>query len=509
LISMLKKNQTIVNLLEKYREMSLLGKINAILQWDMNVNLPPKAAEGRVQQSAYLTELITQKWLDSEFRKLVEAEESYGPETVTKEETAMIRNIRHAGKFYWNVPMKLIIDFSEVTSRAFMVWQKAKAENRYADFLPHLRKVITLSREIAEKLGYKDNPYDALLDLYEPGFTTADCRTIFGTIQPELSKIIKKIKDSRDYKTESPLTDGKNKYPIETQKEFADLVIRKMNYDLEAGRMDISSHPFTETLGHFDIRITNRYKESDFRESLMGAMHETGHALYEQGVAEGYDGTPLDGGVSLGIHESQSRFWENQIGRSFDFSKFITPHLKKYYPTGLKNIADTDIYRLMNLVKPSFIRTEADEVTYNLHIALRFEIEESLINGRSNAKDLPEIWRQKMKEYIGVVPKTDREGILQDVHWSNGMFGYFPTYTLGNLYAAQFTKRMRSEIELEKNVEKGELKPILIWLRKNIHQYGSLYWPKELVKKVTGEELNPKYFLEYIKSKYSKIYSLK
>jgi carboxypeptidase Taq len=281
-----------------------------------------------------------------------------------------------------------------------------------------------------------------------------------------------------------------------------------MGYDLDAGRMDVSSHPFTDTLDHFDVRITNRYKTGEFRESLMVAMHEGGHALYEQGVSEEYTYTPLDGGVSLGIHESQSRFWENQIGRSLPFIKFMTPIFHAFYPDQLSKVGGEELYTLFNQVKPSLIRTEADEVTYNLHIALRFELEEAMVNDKVKIEDLPEIWREKMKSYLGVVPKTDREGVLQDVHWSHGPLGYFPTYTLGNLYAAQFTNKMKKDIKVSESAEKGELGSILSWLRTNIHQHGSLYMPDELIKKVTHEALNPNYFLEYIKEKYSKIYSL-
>jgi carboxypeptidase Taq len=505
-------NSKINKLLAHYTEIATISKINAILQWDMNVNLPIKGANERAGQSAYLTKLLTDKWNDLEFKKLLQNMDETDT-NLNKEESAVVRNLKHAANFYYRIPKKTIVEFSEVTSKAFMVWQDAKKDNNFKVFLPHLKKVVDLCKDIADKLGYSENPYDALLDLYEPGLTAKDCVNIFGVLQPELTKLVKRIKRVSGRSNAEKLIDGV-RYPIEDQKKLAEYVMHKMGYDLEAGRMDVSSHPFTETLGSCDVRITNRYKETDFRESLMGAMHETGHALYEQGVSDKYSMTPLDGGVSLGIHESQSRFWENQIGRSHEFIKFLLPELYKYFPDQFGKIDSELIFRSLNLVKPSFIRTEADEVTYNLHIALRFEIEEALVNDRFKVQDLPEIWREKMKLYLGVVPKTDREGVLQDVHWSGGMFGYFPTYTLGNLYAAQFTRKLQSDlfaqsgIKLQSYIAKGDFETILKWLRKNIHEYGSLYWPKELIKKVTGEELNPKYFLEYIKSKYSKIYKL-
>jgi len=494
-------------LLERYKEIYILGRIAGVLGWDMNVNLPPKGAQERASQSAYITKLVTEKWHESEFRKLIE-ESSKNDSKLSLEEKAVVRNLKLSAKFYYRVPREIIIQFSEETNKAFMVWQSAKAENKFKDFAPNLQKLVELTKIVADKLGYTDNPYDALLDLYEPELTTKDLNKIFGTLQPELTKLVKKIKGSIGYSEESELINGQKRYDIDKQKQLANFVLKKMQYDLEAGRMDTSSHPFTDTLGRYDVRITDRYKETDFRESLMGAMHEAGHALYEQGVDETYTATPLAGGVSLGIHESQSRFWENQIGRSFEFAKFMTPVFQSMYEKDLGSANADEVFKLFNLVKPSFIRTEADEVTYNLHIALRFEIEEALINGRIKVADLPEIWREKMKKYLGVVPEIDREGVLQDVHWSGGSFGYFPTYTLGNLYAAQFTRKMKKEVKIERLVENGDLEPILSWLRKNIHQYGSLHMPKELCKKVSGEELNPKYFLKYLKDKYTKIYNI-
>lgn len=502
------QNKKVERILQKYKELALLGRVSSVLGWDLNVNLPPKASDGRSEQFAYLTSLTAEKWLDKEFRKTLE-DLNLKQTALGAEEKAIVRNLMHAGKYYWKIPKEIIVEFSETSSKAFMAWQKAKVENKFNDFLPHLKRMIRLNQIIAENLGYKENKYDALLDLFEPGLTTEKCKEIFGILQPELTLILKKITGSKSYSEKPALLGKKSVYPVDSQKDLAYFVLRKMNYDMEAGRMDVSSHPFTDTLDRFDVRITTRYKTSDFRESLMGAMHEGGHALYEQGVNEKYQYTPLDGGVSLGIHESQSRFWENQVGRSSSFMKFMTPVFRKHFRRELSKAASNDFFRFFNAVRPSFIRTEEDEVTYNLHIILRFELEESMVNGKVNAQDLPEVWRQMMKKFLGVVPATDREGVLQDVHWSHGMMGYFPTYTLGNLYAAQFSYKMREEIEVETELAKGNLGTILSWLRINIHQYGSLYWPDELAKKVTGETLNPKYFLEYIKKKYSEIYKLK
>lgn len=505
------KIKDLEKLLEDYKEIALLGKINAVLGWDLSVNLPEKAAEGRAGQTAFITKLLTQKWLDEGFKKRLEGLSKQFKSKKNKEiENALIRNLEHEGKLYLKVPSEILIEFSETTSRAFMAWQKAKKEDNFKDFLPHLKKLIKLNQVIADHLGYKENRYDALLDLYEPGLTTKNTKKIFDDLVPELKNLLKKIQKSKNYENSLSLSkslrrEDKN-YLEQDQIQVALFVLRRMNYDLEAGRMDVSSHPFTETLGSHDVRITNRYKPTDFVESIMVAMHEGGHALYEQGVDPQYENTPLDGGVSLGIHESQSRFWENQVGRSYEFVKYLTPVLHAFYPDQLYKFGTDDFFKVFNTVEPSLIRTESDEVTYNLHIALRFELEEAMVNEKIKPEDLPGVWREKMKEYVGAVPNTDREGVLQDVHWSHGVMGYFPTYTLGNLYAAQITEKMNEELELSELSERGELGTILSWLRSNIHQYGSLYWPEELIKKVTEENLSTEPFLNYLKNKYSEIY---
>lgn len=498
-------NKNFEKLLEKYKEISILGKILATLDWDMNVNLPREAATGRAAQIAYLTEVLTDKWLDPEFRSLlIKTQQS----NLTSNQKAMLRNLAWVGKYYFKVPKEIIVEKARTTTQAFMIWQEAKKQNKFRDFLPSLRKIVNLNQIIARHLGFKDNPYDALLDLFEPGLTTSTCAKIFGKLQPVLIDLLDKIKKSRIYKEQGNADNNKLVYPSNDQRQLALFILRKMNYDLDSGRMDVSSHPFENHLGRYDIRITNRYNEVDFHGSLLTAMHEGGHALYEQGVNPAYDQTPLETGVSLGIHESQSRFWENQVGRNSEFLKFMTPIFQAFYPEQLTKVGSETITKLFNTAEPSLIRTESDEVTYNLHIILRFELEEALINNKLKVDDLPGAWQAKMKKYLGVVPITDREGVLQDVHWSLGSFGYFPTYTLGNLYASQFTHKMREGLDLDELVGRGELGTILGWLREHVHQHGSLYWPEELSKRITGEKLNPKYFLSYISKKYGQIYNL-
>lgn len=497
------KNTSIKKVLEKYKAFSLLTKVNAVLDWDTNVNLPSKGAETRGKQSALITEYITNFWLDPQIKEVLEQLED---KNLTHEESAILRNLKHMGAYYYKVPKALILEKAEATTKAFMVWQKAKQDNSFSDFQTYLQKNVDLDIQIAEHLGYESNPYDALLNLYEPQLTAQFVETIFKSLRKEQVQLLRKILDSKNYDSQNTSVSSSDVYETMQQEKLCKYVLNLMDYSLDEGRLDISAHPFTNSLGRYDVRITTHYHPNDFKPALSSTIHEAGHALYELGVDPDYDMTPLEGGVSMAIHESLSRFWENQIGRNPIFLKFLLPHIQKTFPH--KAFEFNQLVRSMNEVKQSLIRTEADEVTYNLHIMLRFEIENDLINKKIEVKDLPEIWQTKMRDYLVIMPKNDREGVLQDVHWSYGSFGYFPTYALGNLYAAQFAATMKKSINIDEFLSTGNLKPILEWLRKNIHVHGSLKWPKELVHEVTGEELNPKYFLDYLNEKYRRIYNL-
>ncbi len=492
-------NKSITKLLEKYQEISRIGQIASVVNYDTAISLPQKGSDSRANQMAYLAQLGADKWLDKDFKEIFENAKKEN--NLNIEEKAILRNIDHSAKFYFKVPKKLIVEYSHLTSKSFMVWQKAKVENKFEDFAPYLEKLIDKNIEIANYVGYDKNPYDALLDMYEPGLKTSELEIIFDELVKNLSPLVKKLASNNQ---KSILRGTDKTYSVDSQIKIANYVLGLMGYDFEGGRMDVSSHPFTSTLGLGDVRITNRYKNNDFIESIMVAMHEGGHAIYDQGVNPDYFETPLDGGVSLGIHESQSRFWENQIGRSKEFINFIFPLLKSHYGNELNNSNSEDIYFEATKVNPSLIRTDADEVTYNLHVALRFELENALINKKIKVKELPTRWKEKMKKYLAVVPDTDREGVLQDVHWSEGMFGYFPTYTLGNLYSAQFTHFMEKSLDIKKLVSEGNFKPMLDWLRSNIHTFGSRDLPDDLAQKITGVKLNPKYFIDYIDKKYNK-----
>lgn len=495
------KNKSIQLLLTKYHEISLLDKIKAALEWDLNVNMPSKGVEGRSQQSTLLTELMTDLWLKPELKNtLLELQGTQ----LTEDEQAVVRNMYRLGKYYFRVPKKIILEKSEITTKAFVAWHEAKQKNDFKIFRPYLEKIVSLEREIASFLEYKDNPYDALLDLYEPDLNVKFLDSIFTPLRNELSQFIIKIKESKKYQDKSSFN---GRYSPKMQQKLGAYILDLMQYSNAEGRLDTSPHPFTTTLDRFDVRITTKYLENDYRSSYASIIHEAGHALYELGVNPHYSYTPLEGGVSLGIHESQSRFWENQVGRNPLFLKFLFPIFKTLFHED--EMTYESLVHGLNEVKPGFIRIEADEVTYNLHIILRYEIERDIINNSIKVDDIPEYWRDKMQSLFGITPSTDAEGALQDIHWSGGSFGYFPTYSLGNLYAAQFTHTLKKELSFDDLLASGELGPIVEWLRKNIHTYGSLYYPHELVQRVTGEDLNSKYFVQYIKDKYSSLYQLK
>lgn len=501
------KTPVIKKILTHYKEIALIGKIKAVLDWDLNVNLPTKAAQGRAQQSAYLAKRSTDLWLDKDFRRNIEKANSLPG--LSHEEKAILRNLNFAGKFYFHVPQKLIIEKEQAASKAFMGWKEAKEKNDFPAFLPNLTELIEIDRKIAKYIGYKDNPYDALLDLHEPGMTAAYTQEMFDVIKPKLIALVKEVqKIKKDEAIEGKYIDSKYSYPQDAQKALGLHFMKLAGYDFDAGRLDISPHPFTTSLDRYDVRITSAYKENDFRFSFTSTVHETGHALYEQGVDPAYSETPLEGGASYGIHEALSRFWENMVGKNPEFLRFMVPDFKKAFPKQLGAITESEFIQLFHVVKPSFIRIEADEVTYSLHIILRFEIENDLINGRIKPEDAARVWKEKSLEYFGMTPQTDSQGVLQDVHWAYGAFGYFPSYALGNIYGAQLLYAMKKEVKFEKELAVGKLETIHSWLHKNVHKHGSLYLPHELIKKATGEKLNPQYFLDYITSKFRKVNSM-
>lgn len=484
-----------------------LHRAAAVLEWDLQTYMPPGGAAARAAQIALLSRLAHEQFTDPEtgrLLKLAEAEVAgMAPES---DEVRLVRNVRRDYDREVKIPTELAAELSRHAALSQDIWAKARAESDFAAFTPALERMFDLLRQAAERLGYEDEPYDALLDHYEPGAKTREIAVLFDDLKPQLRELTQAIVASPNYQ-DVPVLAGS--FPVETQKEFALQAVRELGYDLQRGRQDQSPHPFCTTFSRDDVRITTRFREERLEIAFYASLHEAGHALYEQGIPAEYDNTPLGGGTSSGVHESQSRLWENLVGRSRSYCAYIFPRLQQAFPEPLVGWDAERFYRAVNRVTPSFIRVEADEVTYNLHVLLRFELERDLLMQRLTVNDLPDVWNAKMQEYLGITPPDDAHGVLQDVHWSAGLVGYFPTYTLGNLLSAQLWHTLRQAIpDLGDRIEQGDFAPLLAWLRENVHRHGRKYMPDELIRRVTGEPLTAQYYLEYLRGKFGEIYGL-
>ena len=485
------------------RKIADIQYASAVLNWDQETYMPSKGATFRAQQLSTLAgighELATSKEL-GELLHLLSTDNSLSE----KEK----RNIKQSLKTF-NENKKYTTEFvqelSKTISETFQAWHKAKADNNFAVYAPHLEKLVTLKREESKLLGDFAHPYDALLNQFEPGLKTADLEVLFTDVREQLVTFVKKIAA----KPQNNDAFMYLYYDREMQWDLGLNLLKQMGFDFESGRQDASSHPFTTNFSPEDVRITTRINEQDINEMIWSCIHEGGHALYEQGLPSEEYGMPSSEYISLGIHESQSRLWENNVGRSLHYWKANYPKLQDAFPENLKSVSVQSFYKAMNIVKPSLIRTSADELTYHFHVLIRFEIEKALIEGLIEVKDLPSYWNLKYKEYLGIEVPDDSSGVLQDIHWSHGSFGYFPTYSLGSFYAAQFWVQAKKEIEeLENEIEKGNMKPLLDWLREKVHRHGKFYSAEELCIEITGEKLNFKYFMDYASIKYSKLYDL-
>ncbi|RPJ09747.1 MAG: carboxypeptidase M32 [Spirochaetaceae bacterium] len=501
----------IERLQESDREITALAHALETLRWDQETYLPQGGIGERALQISLLQGIIHDRVTSTEQKELFAACGMTEAAAANAEEAADITQafLREAFRRYnrqTKVPKTLVTQLAMSQSLAQAEWIKARKVSSFAMFAPHLENLLGLLRQYAECQGYKDEIYDALLDEYEPWTKTKDIASVFEKLKSRLVPLYKNILGKKTAKDDEVL---KRSFPVEKQREFCNKLLAMMNFDLDRGRMDVSAHPFTTTLGGDDIRLTTRYNEHFFPSAIFGTIHEAGHGLYEQGMARELRGTILANGASLGIHESQSRFWENLIGRSRGFWKACYAEFARLFPKALLDIPLERFYRAINSVSPSLIRVEADEVTYNLHIILRFTLERRLLDGSLAVQDLPEAWNRESANLLGIKPPTDREGVLQDVHWSMGAIGYFPTYSLGNLYSAQFFDTMKKALPgIEYNIANGKLKPVREWLLENIHRHGSMYSADQLVKRVTGKPLDPSYFLTYIQKKYGEIYDL-
>lgn len=488
---------------EYLKKLEYLNNSVAVLYWDMRVGIPKKAIPYRGEMLGYLSGEAYKLQTSDTMKEFIDY--FSGIEELDDVTKSMVESARKNYEQTKKIPEDKYKEYTILASNGEAAWEEAKEKSDFEIFKPYLEKLVAFNKEFIGYWGFKENKYDTLLDFYEPGITVKELDKVFGELRDAIVTLLNKIKNSDVKPNVEPF---KKNFSKEDQEAFSKHVLNVMGYDFEAGRLDESTHPFTINFGNKDVRITTHYYENDFRSALFSCIHEGGHAIYEQNIPDELIGTMLGTGVSMGIHESQSRFYENIIGRSIEFWKYFYPEVQKRF-SQFEGIPLTEFYRGINVVEPSLIRTEADELTYSLHIIIRYEIEKALINGEIEVEDLPHIWNEKYKEYLGVEPGNDAEGVLQDMHWSDGSFGYFPSYALGNLYGAQFLNKMVKDIpDLYKDIENGNLNNIREWLKENIHKHGSVYRPAKLIKDVTGEELNAKYFIAYLNDKYSKIYNL-
>jgi carboxypeptidase Taq len=499
---------------EKLQELKTrLGEIadfNAaanVLEWDQMTYMPPGGTAARAEQLATLRKTAHTLFVSDEIGRLLEELQAETADLdYVSDEASLIRVTARDYERQRRIPDWLVAEMTKATALAHEAWVQARAESDYPHFQPHLEKIVDLNIQMAEALGYEDCLYDALLDLFEPEMKTAQVAQVFDELKAELVPLVRAIAEKKGTVDDAILF---RDYDEEKQWAFGLEVLRQMGFDFERGRQDKSAHPFTTSFSPNDVRLTTRVYRNQFRTALFGSIHEGGHALYEQGLSPTLERTPLCDGASLGVHESQSRLWENLVGRSRGFWTFYFPHLEELFPQQLNGVDLETFYKAINKVEPSMIRVEADEVTYNLHVFLRFEIENDILEGKVKLSDLPEAWNAKMKAYLGIVPANDAEGVLQDVHWSMGTIGYFPTYALGTLLSVKFYNQALTEIpEIPAQIERGEFAPLRTWLEERIHVHGKKFTPAELVKRVTGSELSARPFVEYIRAKYSDIYGL-
>lgn len=494
-------------LLEKVHEIHDLTKAQSVLSWDKEVNLPEKGAPARIQQITTLSRFIHQLSTSDEMGELIEsAAAELDGLPYESNEASLIRYLRRSYNDARKLPPQFVARMSEVGGKAHVVWIKARADNDFARFRPWLEQVVELCQEMAELYGYEDEMYDALLDKYEQDMKTAEVRAIFDALKAELVPLRQAIEEKGTVVDDSILHQH---FSIEKQKQFARYIAAAVGYDFNRGHLGTVVHPFATSFSRDDARITTRCYPDFLNPSLFGTLHESGHAMYEQGTHPDLARTPLARGTSLGIHESQSRMMENMVGRNRGFWQVHFPVLQAFFPGQLGSRTAEEFYRAINKTAASFIRVEADELTYNFHIILRFELEQAMLNGDLMARDLPAAWHDKMEELLGMAPPTDRDGCLQDVHWSRPGFGYFPTYALGNLYAAQFWETaVAQNPTIGNELAQGRTTSLLAWLRQNIHQHGRKFTPRELVQRVTRRPLSHEPFMRYVTSKFSDIYGL-
>jgi len=476
----------------------------SIIHWDLETTAPKESIRRASKVLGFYSEIKYNILTEDKFISTVEFLENNLKDLNEIDKKIVIETKKDIERIK-KIPVNEYRDYQELIAKAQGIWGEARAENNFSKFQPYLEKIVEYSKKYAKYKGYTQHPYDALLDDYEPNMTVEKLDIFFDTLKKELVPFIEKIKTKEDKVSDELL---KLKYDTQKQKKFSKFIAEYLGFDFNRGILKESLHPFSMGLNKYDVRMTTRYHEDFLQTSIFGTIHETGHSIYEQNIGDNIWETTLGGGNSMGIHESQSRLYENLVARTKEFWEPIYHKLVETFPENLKDKTLNEFYLAINKAKPSMIRVEADELTYSLHIMLRYEIEKSLIEGSIEVKDLPQVWNEMTKKYLGLTVKNDAEGVLQDVHWAAGLFGYFPSYALGSANASQIMNKMSETIDIKATLKNGELSKIKNYLNKNIHQYGCLKDPSELMIISTGEEPNSKYYTDYLIEKYTKIYGI-
>ncbi|MFT5303207.1 MAG: carboxypeptidase Taq [Mariniblastus sp.] len=494
-------------LCQQAKETAYLESTLALLEWDQQTMLPAGADEYRSQQITFLAGQIHQRRTDKRRGELIgELAESELAAEPTSDLGATIRELKRDFEKRIKLPATLVESLAQAASIGQSLWVTARKNNDFRAFAPQLKKLFELKKAEAEAIGYDECPYDALLDEYEPGAKTSEVADVLDALRKDLVSLIAEIAD----RGITPRTDVlRRRFPIEAQKVFAQEASAKIGFDYDRGRLDITHHPFCTETGPHDCRLTTRYDENFFSSAFFGTLHESGHGIYEQGLRGEFYGLAPGKFCSLGIHESQSRMWENLVGRSHSFWEHFYPRAQTLFPEALGDVSLDEFVAAINHVSPSLIRVEADEATYNLHIIIRFQLEQAVINGDLDTDDLPAAWNEKYEQYLGIQPPTDADGVLQDVHWSAGLVGYFSTYSLGNLYASQFFDQAETDLgAFAPQFRNGEFQPLKTWLNQNIHSVGKCLSGPELGQRVTGQSLSHQLLIRQLREKLSPIYGL-
>ena len=484
------------------KEQSGYKEILTLLHWDAHTNIPKNSVDNRAEVSGFLSGKLQQSETSEKMKYYIDTLKDTTENEMIKKVIKECETIYEKNR---KIPQKEFEEYVMFCSKSESVWQEAREKSDFTLFQPYLERIVEYNKRFADYWGYETNRYDALLHNHEPGITTKTLDTVFPELRKSLMDLIGRINNSSVKSDSSILV---NPFPIKDQEALSVDILQRLGYGSSSGRLDTSVHPYSFAINPNDVRVTTRYNDKDFRIAVFSAIHEAGHALYEQNFAPKFHNTPLAEAASMGIHESQSLFWEIFIGKSKSFWESNYELFKSYAPKHFHQIPFDDFYLALHEVKPSLIRVEADELTYPLHIMIRYELEKALINGDIKVAELPHLWNEKMVDYLGIKPPTDREGILQDIHWSSGDFGYFPSYTLGYMYAAQLNHKLVKELDFNKRIKNNDYNAITEWFTKNVHQYGKTKKPLEMLEDVTKEKLNPNYLVQYLTEKYTEIYQL-